>query len=181
MVGGNEWVNTSAPYTRARAAGQGDAWGAETAARGRRGTQRVLGAGTVPAPEPVARAFGLPAGHSVVERRRIIYLDDEATEVTGSYYPLEVAAGTRLAQRAKIPGGAVTLLASLGFVARTVTEEVRARMPDEEEKRLLDLDHHEPVLHLLRHTFGDHELPFQVDVSVFHAGTQSLRYEMRTV
>ena len=62
-------------------------------------------------------------------RRRIIFLDDMPTELTDTYFPVEVAAGTRLADTRKIPGGAVTLLATMGYRAHRVHEEVCARMP----------------------------------------------------
>ena len=178
-MGSSEWVHVSAPYLKAREEGQRDAWSEETAARGRRGTQRIVRAGEVEAPSEVAELLGIAAGEPVVARRRMIYLDEEPTELTDTYYPVGIARGTRLAETAKIPGGAVTLLASLGFTGRRVREEVLARMPDEAEREALGLGKHDPVLQLTRVTLDADDKPFQVDVSVFPATTQRLRYEMR--
>jgi len=172
------WVSTSMPYLRPVAGGQGDVWGQEAAARGRRGTQRIVGAGEVPAPDVVARLLGLAEGEQVVVRRRIMYLDEQPCELTDSYYPVRIAAGTALAGTAKIRGGAVALLAELGYVARRVQEDVTARMPDEEERKLLRADADEPVLRLERVVLDGELCPIQVDLITMPAHRQRLRYEL---
>jgi DNA-binding GntR family transcriptional regulator len=177
-VSGSEWIHASAPYIRPRKPGERDAWSEEAAEKGRQGTQRVIQAGEVAAPAEVAAALGIAEGSAVIERRRIIYLDGEVTELTNTYYPVAIARGTRLAETAKIPGGAVTLLAELGHIAHAVREDVRARMPDDHEREALGLTAGVPVLELVRRTADDTQ-PFQVDVSVFPATAQRLRYEMK--
>ncbi|MDI5968621.1 UTRA domain-containing protein [Streptomyces sp. SL13] len=177
----SEWVHTSAPYLKPRAAGQADAWTEETAAKGRRGTQRILSAEEVPAPEGIAQLLGLNVGEPVVVRRRVIMLDEAVTELTDTYFPAALARGTRLAGTAKIPGGAVTLLAELGHTADTVREEVAARMPDDAEREALALGEGQPVLTLTRVILNSAGEPFQVDATVFPATTQRLRYETKVV
>ncbi|MFC9932245.1 GntR family transcriptional regulator [Streptomyces sp. NPDC127190] len=178
-MGDSGWVSTSMPYVRPRQQGQSDAWSAEAAARGGKGGQRIVQAGEVPAPEEVAEAFGLAAGETVVVRRRVIHLDDEPCELTDTYYPADIARGTPLAEKAKIPGGAVTLLAGLGHAGRRVREDVTARMPGAEERDVLRLAPDQPVLALKRVTFDGDERPVQVDMMVMPAHRQQLRYEMR--
>ena len=177
-MSGSGWVHSSAPYVRPREKGERDAWSEETAARGRRGTQRIAHAREVPAPNGVAALLGSVEGTLVVERRRVIYLDEQAIEVTDSYYPVGLARGTPLAGTARIPGGAVTLLAGLGRVGRRVREEVSARLPTSAEREWLDLGTGDPVLCLARVTLDSQEQPFQVDMSVFPAAGQRLRYEL---
>jgi DNA-binding GntR family transcriptional regulator len=99
-------------------------------------------------------------------------------ELTDTYYRAELARGTRLAEASKIPGGAVTLLASLGFEPRRIHEEVFARLADTGEREALDLPTGAPVLCMARVT-EDASRPFQVDVSVFPAAGQRLRYDLR--
>lgn len=53
------------------------------------------------------------------------------------------------------------------------------RIVGAEERASLELGPTEPVLHLLHHILDRDGLLFQVDVSVFAASTQRLRYEMR--
>ncbi|MEU0931230.1 UTRA domain-containing protein [Streptomyces samsunensis] len=174
------WISSSMPYLRpVEAGGQGDAWGEEAAARGRRGTQRILHAGEVSAPAAVARLLGLEDGDTVVVRRRIMYLDEEPCELTDSYYPAHIAAGTGLAGTAKIRGGAVGLLAELGHVGQRVREDVTARLPDARERELLRTGAEEPVLCLERVVLDEDKRPIQADLITMPAQRQRLRYELR--
>ncbi|MFE8012641.1 GntR family transcriptional regulator [Streptomyces antibioticus] len=173
------WVSTSMPYLVPRERGQQDAWGAEAAARGGKGGQRIVHAGEVAAPDEVAGLLGLSAGDPVVVRRRIIEFDGEPCELTDTYYPVGVARGTRLAERGRIPGGAVSALAALGHVGVRVREDVTARMPDVEEREVLRLGADEPVLRLSRVTLDSADRPFQADLMVMPAWRQRLRYEIR--
>ncbi|MEU5280158.1 GntR family transcriptional regulator [Streptomyces asoensis] len=173
------WVSTSLPYLMPRGAGQGDPWAAEAAALGRRGTQRIVHAGEVPAPADVAALLGVAEGAPVVVRRRLILLDEEPSELTDTYYPAAIALGTRLAATAKIPGGALSLLAELGHVGVLVREDVTAGMPDEEERLALRTAPGEPVLRLVRVTLDHEDRPIQADRMVMPALRQRLRYQIR--
>ncbi|MEU9339076.1 UTRA domain-containing protein [Streptomyces sp. NPDC048290] len=174
----DRWVSTSTPYLTPRGQGQGDAWSADAAARRRRGSQRILHAGEVPAPDEVARLLGVPDGEPVVVRRRLILLDEEPHELTDSYYPTGIARGTALAGTAKIRGGAVTLLARLGHVGALVREDVSADLPSEEERQALATPPGDPVLRLTRLTLDRDERPLQVDRMVMPARRQRLSYEI---
>ncbi|MFD7130306.1 GntR family transcriptional regulator [Streptomyces sp. NPDC059894] len=173
------WVSTSLPYLTPRKQGRGDAWAEEAEAQGRRGTQRIVHAGEVPAPADVAGLLGIEEGEPVVVRRRLILLDDQPNERTDTYYPTAIARGTRLAGTARIPGGAVTLLAELGHVGVLVTEDVTAGMPDEEEREALRTAADEPVLRITRLTRDRDDRPIQADRIVMPAPRQRLRYEIR--
>ncbi|MBX9395370.1 UTRA domain-containing protein [Streptomyces sp. TRM72054] len=175
----SSWVSTSLPYLTPREHGQGDVWASEAAAQGRRGTQRIVHAGEVPAPIDVAPLLGISEGESVVVRRRLILLDDQPHELTDTYYPTSIARGTGLAETAKIPGGAVTLLARLGHVGVLVREDVTAGMPDMEEQKTLRTAPEEPVLRLTRLTLDRDDRPIQVDRMVMPALRQRLRYQIR--
>ncbi|MEE1800355.1 UTRA domain-containing protein [Streptomyces sp. JV176] len=177
-MGVGAWVSTSMPYLTPQGQGHPDAWGAELAARGRRGGQRIVGAGEVAAPEEVAELLGVAPGEAVVVRRRVMVLEDVPCELTDTYYPASIARGTRLAGTAKIPGGAVTLLAELGYVGVRVREDVSARMPDAQEREALRTEPGEPVLRLVRVTFDGGDRPVQADVMTMPAHRQRLRYEM---
>ncbi|MEU7582687.1 UTRA domain-containing protein [Streptomyces sp. NPDC041068] len=173
------WVSTSMPYLKPREKGQSDAWGEEAAARGGKGSQRIAHAGEVPAPDDVAALLSVAAEAPVVVRRRIIELDGEPCELTDTYYPVDIARGTPLAETGKIRGGAVTLLAALGHIGVRVREDVTARMPDSDEREALRLGHDEPVLRLNRVTLDGEDKPIQVDMMVMPAHRQQLRYEIR--
>jgi GntR family transcriptional regulator len=176
---GAPWVSTSAPYLAPPPAGAPDAWSAELEQRGRRGGQQVVRAGEVPAPDEVAGLLRTAPGEVVVVRRRVMRLDDRPCELTDTYYPADIARGTRLASTAKIRGGAVTLLAELGHRGVRVVEEVSARMPTDDERAVLLLADDQPVLTLSRVTFDRDERPVQVDMMAMPAHLQRLRYETR--
>ncbi|WP_328386643.1 UTRA domain-containing protein [Streptomyces sp. NBC_00400] len=175
-----EWVTTSVPYLTARQPGQRDAWSTETAAKGRRGSQRIVQAGETVAPAGIAEVLGLEPGAEVVVRRRIMYLDGRPCELTDTYYPLPIARGTRLAGTAKIPGGAITLLAELGYIGVRAREDVSARLPRQEEAEALESDVTQPVLQVIRLSLDAQDRPVQADRMVMPAQLQQLRYDMKT-
>lgn len=176
---GGEESTTSARYVAPPAGVGGDAWAAEAASEGRRGSQRVVHAGEVSAPDAVADLLGLDRGSAVVVRRRVMAVDGEPCELTDSYYPLQVAQGTGLASRNKIPGGAVSLLATLGHIGVTAREDVIARMPTAEERAALAMAEGQPVLQLTRLTLDREGRPFQVDIMAMAPRRQRLRYEIK--
>ncbi|MDX3503615.1 UTRA domain-containing protein [Streptomyces sp. ATCC51928] len=177
-MGEDEVISASTHYL-APTEGGGDVWNTEAASAGRRGTQKIVSAGEVAAPERVAGLLGVEPGGQVVGRRRIMYLDGEPCELTDTYYPVEIARGTGLAATAKIRGGAVRLLAELGHVGVRAQEDVAARMPSEGERAALSLKADEPVLELTRLTLDAEGRPIQADVMVMPPRGQRLRYEIR--
>lgn len=179
MDRGDDWVSTSMPYLAPRASGQGDTWSEEAAAKGRRGTQRIVHAGEVPASDEISGLLGVTEGEAVVVRRRVIELDGEPCELTDTYYPVHIAGGTGLAGVARIPGGAVTLLARLGHVGARVREDVTAGLPSAAEQEALHIGPDAPVLRLTRLTLNADDRPLQADLMTMPAHRQRLRYELR--
>ncbi|MCW6003797.1 UTRA domain-containing protein [Micromonospora sp. CPCC 205371] len=171
-----KWTSSSTAYI---APTSGDPWAREAAATGSRGTQRLVEVATVPAPTTVAAALGIPESSDVVVRRRLVLADDAPVELADSYYPGAIAAGTDLAEPRKIPGGAVTLLGSLGYVAADVDEEVSARQPSPSEQRALQLPDGEPVLILTRRSATTEGTPFEYSVMTMAARERRLRYQMK--
>ncbi|MFI5981149.1 GntR family transcriptional regulator [Streptomyces sp. NPDC051555] len=178
-MGEGQWTSASMPYLTPRAESESDAWTAESAARGRVGGQRILHAGEQPASEEVARMLRVPAGESVVRRRRLIELDGVPCELTDTFYPAAIALGTPLAGTAKIRGGAVTLLARLGHTGVRVVEHVTARLSTTEECGPLCVQPGEPVLVVSRVTLDSADRAIQADVMVMPAERAQLRYETR--
>ncbi|MET8411117.1 UTRA domain-containing protein [Streptomyces sp. NPDC005195] len=175
----DKWISASEPYLAPRALGERDAWSEEAAGHGRKGGQELIFAGTAQAPSPVARALGVATGGGVVARKRIITLDGDPVELTDSYYPTSVASGTPLASAQKIKGGAVTLLANLGHHVTDIHEDISARMPTADERRLLHLEPDEPVLLLLRvHVAADGK-PVQVDAITMPSRGRHLSYDLK--
>lgn len=159
----------SATYVKARPSGISDPW----TAQGRRAAQRLLEVRELDAPAEVAEALGAPR---VVVRRRLMLFDDVPVELTDSYYPLTVASGTQLAQERKVRGGAPTLLATLGYVAHEVSEDVSARPVNKKEADLLALPTGKTALVLVRLTRDDKGRPFEFSHMVMRPEGRHLRY-----
>ncbi|MFI6228698.1 GntR family transcriptional regulator [Micromonospora echinospora] len=159
--------------------GQGDAWAAEAAATGQRGTQRVTAAEEVTAPPEVAAALDLNPDATVVLRRRVMLLDGRPVELTDSYYPSSIAAGTPLAELGKIPGGAITLLADLGYTPNHAWDDITARTPTPKEQHELDITERDPVIVLTRLTFAADGTPFEYSVMTMTAAGRHLRYQTK--
>jgi GntR family transcriptional regulator len=171
------WVSDAQPYLRPRPAGQQDAWSAETAARGRRGGQRLLTVEEVAPPEDIREFFQLSQGEKAVVRRRLILLDDRPIELADSYYPPRIASGTRLAEQGKIPGGAVTLLSDMGYTpADDPLEDVAAATASASQCDALDLSPGTAVLVLTRFTTSTTGEPIEVSVMTM---TRHLQYRQK--
>jgi DNA-binding GntR family transcriptional regulator len=171
-----QWSGSSTPYL---GSGQGDAWGKEAADQGRTGSQRILKAGPIAASEEVAQQLGLPEGEAVVERQRLILLDGQPVELAISYWPASWAAETALAQPGRIRGGAVSLLAELGYTPGRVDEDVSTRPPTREEVQTLELAVEEWILSMARTITTPDGRPYEVSVMVSPGRIGRLHYSMK--
>jgi GntR family transcriptional regulator len=172
------WVVNSLPYLTPRAEGQGDAWAEEASRAGHAGTQRLREVGTEVPPGEVASALLLPPGAAAVVRRRTVLLDGRPVELADSWYPVRVAAGTALAGAGKIRGGAVTLLAALGYAVHEAREDVTARGASAAEAAVLEVASGTPVIVLSRTCLTSEGTPFEASVMVMVAEGRHLRYRL---
>lgn len=172
------WIVNSLPYLSPRQAGQVDAWSEEAAQAGRVGTQKIREVVSELPPAEVASALGLPSDTSAVVRRRTMLLDDQPVELTDSWYAEEVAASTALAAPGKIKGGAVTLLAGLGYAVHEAREDITFRGATPGEAAKLGLSTGTPVIVLFRTCLTAGGVPFEVSVMVMVAEGRHLRYRL---
>ncbi|GAA3390021.1 GntR family transcriptional regulator [Cryptosporangium minutisporangium] len=123
----------------------------------------------VPATDQVAGLLGIDTDTSVLERR-ILFLDGNLPQqLSMSYLPLDLVAGTPVADPRNEPwvGGTVAALASIGVTVTRVDELVRARMPRPEETRALSVAVGTPMLTITRTMFaGDRAVETAVDIVV---------------
>ncbi|MEV0155341.1 UTRA domain-containing protein [Micromonospora sp. NPDC050686] len=173
-----EWVSVSMPYVTPGSAHGGDAWAAEAAQRGGTGTQRLLEVREVTPAAEVAEALRVEAGAAVIVRRRLMLFNEQPVELTDSYYPASIARGTALGEPRKIRGGAVNLLAELGYRPGRVTEDVYTREPTEAQRSMLGLTSGEWVLGLTRVLSTAEGLPVELSVMTMVPQGRRLRYEL---
>lgn len=136
----------------------------------------LLDVSEVKPPADVARALQITDGEVAVLRRRMLTHDGLPVELSFSYYPVDLAAGTRLADRRKIPGGAPQVLADLGYPQLHLIDEVSSRLPTTEEFEALELPASVPILQQFRTIRSHNQRPVEVSVLIKGGHLYSLRY-----
>jgi GntR family transcriptional regulator len=121
----------------------------EVEAQGQTPSRRILEVGRTSVPADIAEWLQLPSDAEVVVRRRLQFVDDQPAVLSGSYYPLWLAEGTRLESPDALPEGPDELIEALGHRFVRGIELFRARMPDPNEARILRLDPGVPVVRML--------------------------------
>jgi GntR family transcriptional regulator len=155
---------TPAHYIAPSEPGQPYRWLTEATKRQQRGKYRMIEVGEVVPPVEVARALGLDEGGTAMLRSRIGFLDDQPAELVHSYYPIELAQGTRLADRRLIPGGSPALLQEMGYPTRSQDDAVAARPATTEEYEALEIPRDVPVIEVFRIVYSDDDKPIEVTV-----------------
>jgi GntR family transcriptional regulator len=171
---------TPAHYVAPSEPGRPYRWLTEATKRQQRGKYRMLEVGEVVPPIEVARAMRLEDGGTAMLRSRIGFLDDQPAELVHSYYPLELAQGTRLADRRLIPGGSPALLLELGYPTRSQDDAVAARPATTEEYEALEIPRDVPVLEVFRIVYSDDEKPIEVTVLTKPAHRFKMGYRIET-
>lgn len=166
-----------AAYMAPSPTGEPCRWLTETANFGSRARSTLLDVSEVEPPADVADALALQPGGTAILRHQLLSIDDEPAELVASYYPLDIAEGTAITERRRIPGGTPTLLASLGHPPRLSVDRVSARVATQEQYRLLRLPGDLPVLRTLRVVFGDDDRPIEATVMVKAGHLYEVQYE----
>lgn len=127
-------------------------------------------------PADVAAALNRGDKGTAILRYRLGLHDGDPLELSWSYYPVEIAAGSPLAGRAKIRGGAPQVLTDLGYPQRYFTDQVSARIPTTEELEGLALPDDVPVMRQFRVIYSDGDQPVEVSILVKGAHLYQLMY-----
>lgn len=135
--------------------------------------------GEVPAPVKVADAFQIPEGEPVWVRKRTTIVDGRPHQLADSYYPLDLALGTRLTEEDSGPGGGFARLDEAGDPLAEIGEEWSARMPTTPESGSLELPPGTPVFDLVRTTFDANGRAVEVMLAVIAADTVSMTYRFQ--
>lgn len=106
--------------------------------------------GEVPAPAEVAELLGVNEGSAVLARQRQMYASDLPVQMATSYIPLDIAAGTPIAETDPGPGGTYSRLADLGHGPAVFSETVQVRRPSDDEAQFLQMDLDQRVIAIRR-------------------------------
>jgi GntR family transcriptional regulator len=154
-------------------------WLTEASKRGKRGTIQLLNVGEVRPPHDVAEALELPENGTAILRQQLLSHDGNPVELVWSYYPLDLAQGTPMAEARKIRGGTPALLAGMGYPPRLTVDRVSARVPTQEQYEALRLPSDLPILRTLRVVYSDDERPIEVTVMAKAGHLYELQYEFQ--
>ena len=127
----------------------------------------------------IAAALGLDADEPVIERHRLMLHDGEPVELSWSYYPLSIAAGSPLAGRGKIRGGAPQALVDLGFPERYFEDRISVRQPTKSEVEGLDLPADIPVIRQFRVIYSDADRPVEASILIMGGHLYELSYRQK--
>ncbi|MDT9688812.1 GntR family transcriptional regulator [Streptomyces sp. P9(2023)] len=152
-------------------------WLTEAARQGAEARSTLLEVAEAAPPADVSAALNLAEGETALLRSQVLSLDGEPAELVKSYYPLDICRGTAMAEKRKIRGGTPTLLADLGFPPRVSVDRVSARVPTQEQYRLLQLPSDLPVLRTLRVVYSDNDRPIEATVMVKAGHLYEVQYE----
>ncbi|WP_430791720.1 GntR family transcriptional regulator [Actinoplanes sp. G11-F43] len=128
----------------------------------------LLRVGAVMAPNRAAAALDLEADTPVILRRRLVNAEVGPVELSATYVPVELSAGTALSQKTPLTDGVLRHLADRkGIVFDHATERISARLPTTEEAELLKITERDAVLTLLVTVFDRAGHPqFAVDAVI---------------
>lgn len=129
----------------------------------------LLEVGRIQAPVDVAEWLQIDAGEEAIVRRELQLLDGRPVILSASYFPLWVAAGTRL-ESPEAPD-------VLSCVVRGV-EILRVRMPLPEESRMLRLDPGTPVVRMLHVDYDGQDRALHVADDVFTGDGHEFVFEL---
>lgn len=171
-------ISHSASYTSPGPDGKRLTWKSHLAGLGMVGEQRLGRVGEVSAPEEVAVILGLAPGDPVIHRPRVMLADGEPVELADTYYPLDIASGTPLAQQRLIKGGSIKVLTEHGFAPTDSLEELTFSPPGPEEAEKLQVDPDSLVVRMARRMLNRDDRVVELHVAVLKADRHRLTYRL---
>ncbi|MCK2238405.1 MULTISPECIES: GntR family transcriptional regulator [unclassified Crossiella] len=128
----------------------------------------------------IAARLGISPKDRVIVRSRRYLADGRPVEIATSYIPEHVAAGTSITEVNPGPGGIYARLEEAGHELAHVKEEVSARMPTPEERKVLEIATGVPVMTLVRTAYDQNEVAVEVCDTVKIAHAYVLEYDVPT-
>ncbi|MCX4581017.1 GntR family transcriptional regulator [Streptomyces sp. NBC_01571] len=168
---------TPSQYSPPAAPGDQYRWITEAENRGQTGKSQLLEVAEVIPPADVREALGITADETAVLRKQILLLNDEPCELVKSYYPLELARNTPIAQKRRIRGGTPALLAEAGYPPVRTVDRVSACIATQEQYETLRLPSDLPILRTLRVVHSREDRVIEVTEMAKASHLYELRYD----
>jgi GntR family transcriptional regulator len=145
--------------------------------QGQQPSRQILYAGRGTAPPTSATWLQVAPNDEVAIRRRLQLLDGKPAVISTSYYPLWIAADSRLESPEPLPEGPDELIETLGHRFFRGIEVFRARMPTPEETTLLRLGPGIPVVEVWHVDYNVEGQTLQVAHDIFAGDQHEFAYE----
>jgi GntR family transcriptional regulator len=129
------------------------------------------------APEHIAHVLDIASDDAVCVRSRRFVLDGKPVLLASSYLPAHIVAGSAITQEDTGPGGIYARLGELGFKPVHFREEVRSRMPSQDEASRLNLSMGTPVMLICRTAFAEEGRPVEVNEMTLDSASYVLEYD----
>lgn len=131
-----------------------------------------------PAPDDIATVLGVGPGKPVLTRSRRYLVEERPVQLSISYLPLDVVAGSRIAYTNVGPGGTYARLAELGYEPVRFVERLTVRAPRPEEVDRLGLASSvgAGVVQIVREAYTEAERCVEVNQMVLDAAAYQLEY-----
>lgn len=140
-------------------------------------SRKMLAIERMETPTDAAAWLKTQPGEQVVMRKRLQLLDGEPAVISTSYYPLWLAAGTRLESPGALPEGPDGLIESLGHRFTRGVEVFRVRMPSQNETSLLQLSPGTPVVVMWDVDYDEQERALQAAEDIYAGDRHEFAYE----
>lgn len=131
----------------------------------------------VAATQEVAVALAVPEGSDVLVRPRVLYANNEPTQIADSYYPWDLVKGSQLLEVETGPGGSYTRLAEMGYPIVHFQEDVNVRLPNDAERRTLQLEATQPVFDIVHIALTADDRRVEAAFHVMPGHLWTLRYD----
>jgi GntR family transcriptional regulator len=135
---------------------------------------------TVSASRSQAEKLLIEQGDEVIVRRTMQNIDDVPWLLINSYFPVEVAGGTPLAQAGQIAQGSMRMLAELGFEQVGFIDEIGSRMPNSRELDFFRLPVGVPVIVVNRTAYSS-ERPIRLTRYIYRGDRVRLAHVEGTI
>jgi GntR family transcriptional regulator len=131
----------------------------------------------IAAPRDVAVILNIPDGEQSLLRSRVLFANDEPTQMADSYLPWSKIGGCdALMHEDAGKGGSYGRLAELGVGPVRFTEDVAGRMPTELEQRILRLEPNQWIFEIKHVAYTSTDLPIEVCIHVMPQHLWTLGY-----
>jgi GntR family transcriptional regulator len=135
---------------------------------------------TIPASASVAEKLMIEPEEMVIVRRTRQNIDGVPWLLLNSYFPMDIAGDTQLAQAGLVPQGSIKLLSELGHEQAGFVDEIGARMPDTRELDFFQLSTGMPVIVVSRTSYSS-ERPIRLTRYIYRGDRVRLAHVVGSI